>query len=263
MLKRELKINFKSFMIWTFLLITLFLAIFLMYPSIIKSDNIEMMNEMVKMFPEEMLKAFNLDISSMDTAFGWLKTEGFIFVLLITGIYSSILGSSILLKEESDKTIEYLNSLPIKRTTILSQKIISALFYITLMVLVIGIFNYIGLTLSGEFDKKQYILLSINPILSSLPLFAINLFISTFFHKTKHTFGISLGTAFVSYILQILAEINEVTEYFKYFTVYTLADIRNVIQNISINPLMIIISIIITIIFIIGSYIRYDKKELI
>ena len=88
MFKRELKINFKNFIIWTSILIVLFLVVFLVYPSIITSENIKMMDEMMKMFPEEMLKAFNMDITSIDSAFGWLKTEGFIFVLLITGIYS-------------------------------------------------------------------------------------------------------------------------------------------------------------------------------
>lgn len=263
MLKRELKINLKNFLIWTGILIILFLAIFLVYPSIIESDNIQMMDEMMKMFPEEMLKAFNMDISSMDTAFGWLKTEGFIFVLLLTGVYASILGSNILLKEESDKTIEYLNSLPIKRSAILFQKVTCAIIYIVLMVVIIGIFNYIGLSLSGDFDKKQYILLSITPLLSALPLFAITLFISTFFHKTKKTFGIGLGIALASYFLQILSEMNEVTEFFKYFTVYTLADIRNVIIDITINPIMIVISIFITLLFILFSYIRYNKKELV
>ena len=72
MLKRELKINLKSFLIWTGILILLFLAVFLVYPSIMNSDNAKMMDEMMAMFPEELLKAFNMDISSMDTAFGWL-----------------------------------------------------------------------------------------------------------------------------------------------------------------------------------------------
>jgi len=263
MLKRELKINLKSFLIWTLILISVFLVVFLMYPSIINSENIKMMDEMMQMFPEEMLKAFNMDIASMDTAFGWLETEGFIFVLLITGVYASILGSNIVLKEESDKTIEYLNSLPIKRSNILLSKVICGIIYIILMILIIGIFNYICLEFSGDFDRKQYLLLSITPILSALPLFAINLFISTFAHKTKKTFGISLGIALISYFLQIISEMNEVTEFFKYFTVYTLADVRNVILDITINPVMIIISLIITIVFIGGSYIRYNKKELV
>ena len=263
MLKRELKINLKSFLIWSMILILMFLVVFLMYPSIIASDNIQMMDEMVKLFPKEMLKAFNMDIASMNTAFGWLKTEGIVFVLLLTGIYASTLGSNIVLKEESDKTIEYLNSLPITRKSILAQKIICGILYIILIVLILGIFNFICLELSGDFNRKQYILLSITPLLSALPLFAINLFVSTFAHKTKKIFGISLGIALSSYFLQILSEMNEVTEFFKYFTVYTLSDVRNVIVNISINPLMIIMCLVITGIFIIGTFVRYEKKELI
>ena len=168
-----------------------------------------------------------------------------------------------MLKEESDKTIEYLNSLPIKRRNILFKKIVCAIIYIIGMILIIGIFNYICLEFSGDFDKKQYILLSITPLFSSLPLFAINLFISTFTHKTKKTFGLSLGFALLSYFLQILSEMNETTEFFKYFTVYTLANIRNVMLDISINPIMIIISILLTSVFILSAFIRYEKKELV
>ena len=263
MFKRELKINLKSFIIWTSILIGLFLVVFLVYPSIVNSENMEMVDEMMKMFPEEMLKAFNMDISTIDSAFGWLKTEGFVFVLLITGIYSGILGSNILLKEESDKTIEYLNSVPVTRKNIVLNKILCGLLYIILMVAIIGIFNFIGLSLSGEFDRKSYILLSITPIFSSIVIFAVCLFLSTFTHKTKKTLGISLGIIFASYFLNIISEMGESTELLKYISIFTLADIRNVIINESINPLMIVLTIGITVIFMILTTIRYEKKELV
>jgi len=263
MLKRELKINLKSFLIWTSILIVLFLMVFLMYPSIINSDNIQMMNEMMKVFPKEILKAFNMDISSMDTAFGWLKSEGFVFVLLLTGVYASVIGSNILLKEESDRTIEYLNSLPIKRKSIVMSKVICSIIYIVTMILIVSVFNYICLELSGDFDRKQYILLSVTPLLSSLPLFSICLFVSTFLHKTKKAFGVSLGIALASYFLQILSEMSEVTEFFKYFTVYTLADLRDVIVNITISPIMVLLSLFITVLFVVGTFVRYENKELV
>ena len=263
MFKREMKINFKNFVIWTSILIFLFLVVFLVYPSIMNSDSVKSIDEMMKMFPEEMLKAFNMDISSIDTAFGWLKTEGFVFVLLITGIYSGILGSNILLKEENDKTIEYLNSMPVTRKRIILDKILCGLIYIILMVLCVGIFNFIGLVISGDFDKKSFILLSITPIFSSIVIFSVCLFISTFAHKTKKTIGISLGIVFISYFLNIIAEMSENTEFLKYFSVFTLADIRNVIVKASINPLMLVLSIGITALFIILSIQHYDNKELI
>lgn len=263
MFKREMKVNLKSFIIWTSILIGLFLVVFLVYPSIVNSENMEMMDEMMKMFPEEMLKAFNMDISTIDSAFGWLKTEGFVFVLLITGIYSGILGSNILLKEENDKTIEYLNSVPVARNKIAISKILCGILYIILMVVIVGIFNFVGLSLSGDFDKKTYILLSITPMFSSIVIFTLCLFLSTFTHKTKKTLGISLGIVFASYFLNIISEMSESTEFLKYISVFTLADIRNVIVDVSINPVMVILSIILTVIFIFLAIIHYDKKELV
>lgn len=263
MFKRELKINFKNFLIWTSILLGLFLVVFLIYPSIINSDSMKSINELMVMFPEEILKAFNMDISSIDSAFGWFKTEGFVFILLITGMYSGILGSNILLKEENDKTIEYLNSLPIKRSDIAKSKILCGILYIVLMILTISIFNYIGLILSGDLDKKAYFLLSITPLFSSLVIFSLCLFLSTFTHKTKKTLGISLGIVFISYFLQIISELSDKTKFLRYMSIFTLADIRNVITDKVINPYMIIISLSLTIFFITSSIINYNKKELI
>ena len=130
MIKRELKVNLKSFLIWIIILMSIFGIVFIMYPSIMNSENIKDMEELIKVFPEEMLKMFNMDITSISSAFGWLKTEGFVLILLITGMYSSILGSNILLKEENDRTIEYLYAKPISRNKIITSKILVGIFYI-------------------------------------------------------------------------------------------------------------------------------------
>lgn len=263
MLKRELRVNFRSFVIWSAILLLLFGAVFLIYPSIVTSDSMDALNEMLKVFPEDLLRAFNMDISSIDSAFGWIKTEGFVFVLLITGIYSGILGSGILLKEESDKTIEYLNSLPVKRTQIVMDKVAVGIIYILLMIVGLGIFNYAGLILNGDFDKKSYLLLSVTPIFSSIVIFSFCLFLSTFTHKTKNTIGISLGIVFASYFLNVISELSEETEALKYISVFTLADIRNVIMDVEINPYLVIVAVVLTGVFIGLTVVRYNKKELV
>lgn len=263
MFKREMKINFKNFIIWLLVLVILFSVIFLVYPSIINSENFQEIDEMMKIFPKEILVAFNMDLSSINSAYGWLKTEGFVFVLLIIGCYSAILGSSILLKEENDKTIEYLNSLPVKRNDIILNKVIAGFIYITLLTVLLAIFNFIGLSLSQEFDTKQYVLLSITPLFSSYVIYFLCLFLSTFTHKTRKMFGISLAIVMISYILQIISTLAKTTEFLKYLFVFTLADIRNVIANSSIDPVMVIICISLSIIFLILTVIQYNKKELV
>lgn len=263
MIKREFKINLKNFIIWLSILIIMFLVVFLVYPYIVTDEAVKDMDELMKVFPEDLLKAFNMDITSISTAYGWLKSEGLMYLLLVIGFYSSILGGNILLKEENDKTIEYLGSLPIKRSTIITSKVLVSIVYIVLMVFLVGLFNYISLLLSGDFEQKQFILLSITPLIIGLPFFSLNLFISTFMHKTKKTIGISLGIVFISYFLNIISELSSKVEYLKYFSINTLGDVRNIIDDISINPINILISLIITIIFISLTYIRYNKKELV
>lgn len=263
MFKRELKVNFKSFVIWCVILLGIFSIAYLMYPSIVASDNISLMDEMLQLFPEEMLKAFNFDISMMDTAYGWLKSEGFVFVLLIIGCYAGILGSNILLKEENDKTIEYLNSLPVKRRDIVISKAAAGIIYIIAMVIILAIFNYICLTLSGDFDRKQFLLLSVTPIFPALVLYFACMFFSTFTHKTKKMLGISLAVVLVSYFLQMLSQVSDKVEFLKYASVFTLADTRNVITEVGINPIIVIISLALSGLFLILTIIHYQRKELV
>lgn len=263
MIKREFKVNFKNFVIWLSILLGMFLLVYLIYPYIITEETMKQLDDMMKVFPQEVLKAFNMDVSSISTAYGWFKTEGFTFVLLVIGFYASMLGGNILLKEESNKTIEYLNSLPITRKKIVTNKIIVGITYILSIVLILGIFNYIALLISGDFNQKEFLFLSLSPIFIALPLFGLNLFISTFMHKTKGVVGISLGLVFVFYILNVLSELSTKVEFLKYFSIYTLADTRNIIASVKLNPIMIIISLGITILTIIFAYINYNKKELV
>lgn len=262
MFKRELKVNLKGFIWWTSIIVGLLLIVYLIYPSIASNENIKMLDEMIALFPEEIIKMFNMDIASISTAFGWLKSEGFVFIILIFGAYSAILGSSILSKEENDKTIEYLNSLPIKRSSIVINKVLVSLMYIVSIILITLVFNYICLFITGDFNTKELILLSIAPIFSSVVLFFICLFISTII-KSKKTITVAIGLTFISYIIHTLSGLSESVEFLKYLSVFTLADVRNVIISSSINPIMIIISIIISIVLFITTICVYNKKELI
>ena len=141
MIKRELKVNLKSFIVCISILIVMFLMVYLIYPFIITEETVNQMDEMMKMFPEELLKAFNMDMASIFTVYGWIKTEGLMFMMITIGIYASILGGNIILKEESDKTIEYLAFLPIKRSKILTNKLIVSIIYIVALVILFGLFN--------------------------------------------------------------------------------------------------------------------------
>lgn len=261
MLKRELKINFKNLIIWTSILLLLFLMVFMIYPSIINSSDTKSLDDMLKMFPKSILKAFNMDISGINSAFGWFKTEGNTIYLLIGSLYSSILGSNILLKEESDKTIYFLNSLPISRNNIISTKVLTGIINITFMVIIVLIFNIIGFYLINDLDIKNLVLLSITPLMCFYSFFLISIATSTLFHKTKKMQGISLGIVFISYIMQIISLLSNKYSYLKYFSIFTLASSRDIINN-NFNNYCLVVFLIISIISLAFTYYNYNKKEL-
>ena len=263
MFKREIKVNFKNYLIWQCLLFAIFLIVFMIYPSIINSDNFKQIDEMMKIFPQEVLAAFNMDISSINNAYGWLKTEGMTFILLITGCYSGILGSQILLKEENDKTIEYLYSLPVKRSSILIQKFTAGAIYVTLLTVMTALFNLLALMIMQKLNIQEYLMLSLSPLLTSYVIYCLCFMLAVFAHRSKRMTGISLAVVMISYVLQIISTIAESADFLKYFSIFTLADTRNIITEQTINPVMVIITVMIALFCLLTALFYYQKKELV
>lgn len=263
MFKREFKINLKSLIIWTSIIIIFFLIVFLMYPSITSSDNVKQIDEMMKIFPEEVLQMFNFDIASIDSVFGWIKTEGYTFLLLIGGMYAAILGATILTKEENDKTIEFLASKPVSRKKIVTSKIACGIINICIFVFAIMLFNFIGLIISNDLDLKPFLLLSFAPLLLYLILFSICLFVSTFLRKTRTTMGLAIGITFISFLMQILGGISDKFEFIKNISLFQFVSGRYIILNNTYDIKYIIIGVIIIIACLGLTYRNFNKKELI
>ena len=261
MLKRELKINFKSLILWTIILAITYIAVFLIYPSLMNEQSAQSMKTMIESMPQEMLSAFNMDIVGIESAYGWFKTEGFIFLTLIGGLYAAIMGSTILLKEENDKTIEFLYSKPISRNNIVSSKILCGILNITLFTGIITISNYIFLNMAEDFDTKQFFMISLLPILLYYMLFFITLFISTFLKKNRKSMSLAIALVFVSYLMQVIGSMGKSTEIFKQLSLFEFVSSRYIILNDGFDMKYIIIGIAIILISVIGTYVRYNKKE--
>ena len=144
MLKRELKINLKSFLIWVSILLGMYILIFAIYPHLMNENTKESLNQMMQSMPQEILSTFNMDIVGIESAYGWFKTEGYTFLTLIGGLYASILGTTILLKEENDKTIEFLATKPVSRNQIVTAKVLCGVLYIVAITIIITKGNMIS-----------------------------------------------------------------------------------------------------------------------
>ena len=115
---RELKANLKSLIIWSIAVAFLVLVWMIEFESFANNPYID---DFIKSMPQGLLNAVgmsNLDLRSLEGFIGTIS----LYLYLLLGIHSVLLGSSIISKEERDKTAEYLFTLPISREKVICSK---------------------------------------------------------------------------------------------------------------------------------------------
>lgn len=263
--QRELKRNFKSFAIWTILMLVMFIYMAYMYPAMANPEQAESFKNMMKSFSDGFLKAFNIDIMmNLSDVTSFFAGEAYVFWLLFGSIYAMILASGILSKEESDKTAEFLLSKPVKRNTVVTSKLLNVLFYIFSFNFVLSLGSYISCEIvkRDEFSRDIFILLCVGAFLVQLMFAAVGFFISVFIVKAKSIIPVSIGVVLGTYFLNALAGMTEKTENFKYLTPFKYVDARDILVDKSLNPLYLSIIFIVVVISIILSYVFYNRKDI-
>lgn len=258
---REINFNKKSFIIWSIALIGLLFLSMSMFSSF--SNDTESLNALMESFPEEMMKAFNMSNVNFSDSLDYFSYV-FQYVFLFAAIQYILLGSSILSKEDRDKTIEFLYSKPITRRYIITSKLFSGLFQISIFYFIGILFSIVSFKLftSSDFNLSVLTLLWTSLLLTNVLFFCLGFVISIFLKKAKQALSISLGIVLGTYFLSIIASINEKLEFFKYFTPFRYFDGLTIIRNENISGFYLALSVIIIFVCISISYIYYSKKDL-
>ena len=117
----ELKRNSKSFLIWAVVEIFMVAAGMSKYAASVQSG--QSINVLIEKMPQMLRALFGAGQFDLSTAFGYYCVL-YVFLLLISVVHATLLGSTIISKEERDKTSEFLYTRPISRSQILTQKIL-------------------------------------------------------------------------------------------------------------------------------------------
>lgn len=261
MFKREFLINLKSLIIWLIVAFLFLAIIYIIYPLIINEDNLAMIDQMMTSIDPSILKIFNMDIFTLSHVSGWLYSEGFAMISIFMAIYASILGTTILLKEEDNKTIEYLYSKPISKKRIISSKYFVGIINILLFNTVIFLINLVGLTLSNDLEFSKLLVISSFQLLTIIPIFVISLFLSTLFRKTNNCLMVGIGFVFISYFFNVISLLGEKVSFIKYFSIFTLSNYRNYLIDNVISFGNVVVSIVVIVLFTYLTYYIYDRKE--
>lgn len=262
LIKTEFKRNFKSLILWTGIVGGLALLMLMLYPAF--KDAFAQLEELLSVYPEAFLEAFGMGEGGLDMSdiYGWFGVEGYLFVNLIGGSYAGILGGSILSKEEDDKTIEFLLSKPISRDRILFGKFIVVGINLLILNTIVSIILLVTFSLFGELHLVVWLLYSFAPFILQMIFASISFLVSIFITKSRQVLSISLGVVIGMYVVDLISKLTEEAEFLKYITPYEYINAVTIVNDETVKPLYLLISVFIITVCLLASWQLYKRKDI-
>jgi ABC-2 type transport system permease protein len=255
----ELRTYRKNTIIWIASLCAGTLLLFSMFPAF--ANNAAQLADVLKNYPVVVQKAFGL---SMDTIGSIPGFYSFIitFLSICGAIQAMTLGISVLAKETTGKTADFLLTKPVKRSTVVTAKLLAVFTCIAVTSAVyIGVATAIATGVSKDpFDYSLFMLLSLSFFFLQLIFLAIGFVIAAVIPKIKGVLPVSLSMVFGFFIIgAVAATLNLPDAYylspFKYF------DTTDILKTSSYKPSFMIMGALVVLLAVIFSYVIYTKKD--
>lgn len=269
LIKIESKVLIKSLIIWTVLFVLIIFGFSAVYPQMHNSAMQGLLDTKLGGFSPMLLKTFNLSVngeSSFMVATGFFAYY-FQYLFLAATIYAMMSGSQALIKEETDGTIEYLYAQPISRKEIVTGKLFATFIILTTFWLIIAL-SSLGATLifRQATDSRKEIVQIISKIFlqEALIIFfflALGFLLSTLLNSSKQSMSFSLGIVFTFYLIGIFSDLNESFSWAKNISPIHMGIPSKLISE-SLSLIQIICLSFCSIIFLVGTYEVYQRKDL-
>lgn len=259
-IKREFSANLKSFIIWVVSLSVLFFAASTEYSVFAENEAVaDALNNPTFQVFFKALGVNNIDILTPE---GYLSLVSF-YIYLPLSIYGAMIGSTIVSKEERDKTAEYLFTLPVTRKKVVISKLIVSITYSFLLSLWVMVFCYWAFgRIAGSDQLGPFVFnLIFGVFLTQLIFLAIGLFLSSILKQYKLSSAITLGILISTFMISMLTQITDKVSFMKYVTPFQYFNVNDML-----NGIFAIKFIIITLFIVIGSisglFYFYNKRDL-
>ncbi|MBM7602830.1 ABC-2 type transport system permease protein [Metabacillus crassostreae] len=259
--QRELKKNLKSLIIWSIILGGLIIMTLSVYPQFTKDQ--QTMNDLLSAYPDSFKEAFGMNRLDIGTLLGFYGMQIHFMTTLLGSIYTVMLASNIIVKEENEKTIEFLLSKPISRVRVIGEKLLAVFTNVLLLNTVIVATSFIGF----QFADEQVFLNTFNIIILSTLLLhmtfgAVSFLLSAVMKKSRTATAVSLGIVFISYLLSVISGISEELEVLKYVSLFKYVDAADLIAENAIQPLYLVIMLAIMLLGSLLTFVVYQKKDI-
>ncbi|MGQ9597797.1 MAG: ABC transporter permease subunit [Anaerolineae bacterium] len=257
----EFKMHLRSVITWSVAVAALIFAYISLFSSF--AERAELLNELMANFPEELLTAFGLTGMDLSTILGYYGFV-FLFAQICLAIQAANYGFSLVSIEEREWTADFLLAKPVKRTQILTSKLLAALSGLTITNAVVWISSFAFINLfKGDrtYQTKPLLLLLLSIVIFQLFFLTVGLIVSLWVKRIRSVTPYSMALGFGMYVLSVFGDLlgesvlEKVTP-FKHF------EPHYIIQHGAYDWPLALVSVAVILISLVGSYVLYVRRDI-
>jgi ABC-2 type transport system permease protein len=260
---KEMKRNALSLIFWTIAISLLIAFTMSVYRTFLENQSKVM--GMMSLVPKSALSFKGIsNFNDLLSVLGFYSVNNVIYMMLLGSIFAIVLSSNILLKEEYNKTAEYLLTRPLTRSEIFFSKLSVIALHVFLLNLVTALVGLISMELvkKGPFNINAFVILSTYTFLLNLLFGAIGLFMSTLVKRAKPITTFSIGLVLIFYFINTISKITVSISKIGYLSPFKFASVDAINPAYKLELLNLIYFVGLTLILTVLSYRLYTRKDI-
>jgi ABC-2 type transport system permease protein len=254
---REMKSYRKSLIIWSIGLVLLIFMGNTEYSSLSSSG--QSLNELVESMPKALQALMGTGTLDLSTPIGYFAIL-YLYLLLMATIHASMMGASIIAKEERDKTFEFLFVKPITRTKVITMKLVAA----CINLVVFNAVTTMATVLIFEMDNgiEDLLMLMGGMFILQILFLVLGSALAAVIRNSKRAASIATGILLLTFILSIVIDLSEKLEVLKYVVPFKYFTAENMLTGDGFEVVFVVISVCLIVILTAVTYVFYQKRDL-
>jgi ABC-2 type transport system permease protein len=208
----------------------------------------------------ELLGIGSFDVTKIAGFYAFL----FPFVEVTTAIHAVLLGNNIIVKEERDKTTEFLITKPVSRVTVITSKLLAALVNV-IMINIVTLLSSLAIIPAfskGEAITGEVLVFMLSMLIVQLIFLFLGAFLAAVMKKPKASGSVGVAILLAGYIVSKVTDVTDrlnalnILSPFKYFS------LTDIVNGDGLNFVIVVLSIALSVVFVFSTYFFYLRRDL-
>lgn len=259
----DMKRNAVSLIIWMAVIVLLISVTMAVYPTFLANQSKIM--GMLSIIPKGVLQFKGIsDFTDLLSAIGFYGVNNVIYMMVLGSVFSIVLASNIILKEEYQKTAEFLFTWPLTRNEIFLAKLAVLLLNVFLLNLVTTTAGYIAIKIvsDGPINLRAFFTLSAYTFLLNLFFGTLGIFLSTLVKKPRPITTFVIGLVLIFYFIETISKISAEISKIGYLSPFRFAPVNASIEGFRLEPLNLAYFIGFSVLFTLLAWSKFRKKDI-